>query len=299
MPLPILYNWCKDIVFHVLTHMKIENASNIFNETYVHEISQEKRKLGISNNLPSQLDNLTDYYIAHFERLSIINFIPFMINSFEELTKTLANWSSFTEEDKKNFINDFVALLEQESDFYEMYWYQKNALMLDRKLIVEKNLYSKIDLFNCLFDYYTHYKHKDICISLSYSMGQNGRCMGNATSQLVAVPFPFKQEDEDNTFFMTLHELTHPCTDSLIGSSISMKDGSHALTENIVMVADYELIKALSPTLVKDYFNWICNKSGNSSVQLDEQMFYSIFIIPQKIKEGLTLRLKEILDCSK
>lgn len=42
MNLSILYAWHVDIVFHVLTHMKVENASNIFNEEYVKEIMQEK-----------------------------------------------------------------------------------------------------------------------------------------------------------------------------------------------------------------------------------------------------------------
>lgn len=92
MDLPILYAWHKDIVFHVLTHMKVDNASNIFNEVYVQEIRQEKKRLGITDDLIGHIEALTDYYIKNFERLSIINFIPFITNSFEELIQTIVNW---------------------------------------------------------------------------------------------------------------------------------------------------------------------------------------------------------------
>lgn len=299
MKLPILYTWHRDIVFHVLTHMKVENASNIFNETYVEEVKQEKKRLGFTDNLLDQLENLIDYYMKHFERLAIINFIPFMTNSFEELTETLVNWVSFTEEDKRNFVNNFVAVLEEERAFYQMYWCQKDNLLKNRKIVVEKNLNDRLSLFKCLFEYYKQRQNKKVQLLLSYSMGQNGRGIGNNNTQLAAIPFPIKAEDEENTFFITLHELTHSCTDDLVGEYISMKDESHALTENVVMIADYELIKEINPRLVESYFKWICNKSGNPTVQLDEQMFHNIFVIPPKIKDEIKIRIEEILKCVK
>lgn len=298
MDLPILYAWHKDIVFHVLTHMKVDNVSNIFNEVYVQEIRQEKKRLGITDDLIGHIEALTDYYIKNFERLSIINFIPFITNSFEELTQTIVNWGSFTEADKGNFINNFIAILEKERVFYRAYWHQKDNILKYRKDIVEKNLNDRLMLFKCLFDYYKQCKHMKVEVLLSYSMGQNGRGSCNQNSQLVALPFPFDENNEEDTFFMALHELTHPCTDNLVGEGkdISMKDGSHALTENIVMIADYEIIKEVNPILVESYFKWICNKSGNPTVQLDEDMFYNVFVIPAQIKEGLKERIREIVQ---
>lgn len=296
MDLPILYAWYKDIIFHVLTHMKVDNASNIFNEIYVQEIGQEKKRLGITEDLIGRIEALTDYYMEHFERLAVINFIPFITNSFEELTQTIINWGSFTEEDKVNFINEFITILEEESAFYHGYWHQKDNMLKHRKSIVEKNLNDKLMLFKCMFDYYKQCKHMKVEVLLSYSMGQNGRGSSNQNAQLVALPFPFDENNEEDTFFMALHELTHPCTDDLVGKDISMKDGSHALTENIVMIADYEIIKKVNPILVESYFKWICNKSGNPTVQLDEDMFYNVFVIPIHIKEELKERIKEIVE---
>lgn len=126
-------------------------------------------------------------------------------------------------------------------------------------------------------------------------MGQNGRGSGNQNSLLVALPFPLNENDEEDAFFMAIHELTHFCTDDLVGEDISMKDGSHALTENIVMIADYELIKGVNPALVAGYLKWICNKSGNPTMQLDEDMLYKIFIIPAQIKNELKIRIGEIV----
>lgn len=297
MNLPILYAWHTDIVFHVLTHMKVENASNIFNEAYVQEIMQEKERLGITSNLIVQLEDLTDYYMKHFERLSIINFIPFITNSFEELVQTIVSWSEFRDEDKRNFINDFVTILEKEKAFYHKYWYQKDNILKNRKIIVEKNLNDRLILFKCLFEYYKQCKHAKVEILLSYSIGQNGRGSINQNSLLAALPFPVNENDEEDTFFMALHELTHPCTDNLVGEDkdISMKDGSHDLTENLVMIADYELIKEVYPALVENYFKWICNKAGKPTAQLDEDVLYNIFIIPAEIKNELKKRIGEIV----
>ena len=298
MDLPILYAWYKDIVFHVLTHMKVKNASNVFNDIYVQEIRQEKKRFGITDDLIGRLEALTDYYMKHFERLATINFIPFITNSFEELTQTIISWGSFTEEDKVNFINDFITILEEERAFYYGYWHQKDNMLKHRKDIVEKNLNDRLTLFKCLFDYYKKYKHMEVEVLLSYSMGQNGRGSSNQKFHLVALPFPFNENNEEDTFFMALHELTHPCTDNLVGEykDISMKDGSHDLTENIVMIADYEIIRAVNPILAESYFKWICNKSGNSTVKLDEDMFYNIFIIPAEIKNALKKRIREIVE---
>lgn len=295
MDLPILYTWHTDIVFHVLTHMKVGNASNIFNRAYVEEIRKEKERLGIQDGLIGELENLTDYYMKHFESLTIINFIPFMVNDFEELIQTIAHWSTFTEEDRRNFINDFLAILENEKVFYRQYWQEKDNGLKCRKTVIEKSLNDRFALFQCLFNYYKQHKHMEVKILLSYSMGQNGRGMGIHDAQIVAVPFPIDEKSETDTFFMVLHELTHPCTDYLVGDYISMGDGSHALTENIVMIADYEIIKKVSPTLIEDYFKWICNKSGNPNVNLDEDTFYNSFAIPLGIKDALEECIREIV----
>ena len=97
---------------------------------------------------------------------------------------------------------------------------------------------------------------------------------------------------------MSLHELTHPCTDDLVGTSICMEDGSHALTENIVMLADYYLIKEIAPELVDRYFKWIYNKASNPNIQLDENMLKRVFPITKELDELLNKQIKEVVAYS-
>lgn len=295
MNLPINYAWDKDIIFHILSHMKVDNASNLFNPGYVKEINYEKETIGIKENRIDKINNLNKYYLDNFDRLSIINFIPLKTKSYEELTRTIIDWGTFTDEDRREFINSFIAILDEEKTFYERYWIQKDDALKDRKTIAENNLMNKLEQFECIFKYYKQHLNKQVNIILSYSIWQNGRACNNQDSLVVAIPFPIHKYEDEGAFFMALHELTHPCTDDLAGECISMKDGSHALTENIVMVADYELIKEVSPVLVESYFRWITNKYGRSDVKLDEDMLYSIFEIPADIKDRLIARIQQIV----
>ena len=295
MNLPIKYAWDKDIIFHILNHMKVDNASDLFNPAYVKEINYQKETMGIKESLIDQISIMNKYYLDYFDKLSIINFIPLKTNSYKELTKTIVDWGTFTDEDRREFINSFLAILDQEKTFYQRYWIRKDNALKDRKTIVEKNLEFRLEQLECIFFYYKQHLDKQVNIILSYSIWQNGRACNNQDSLIVAIPFPIHKYEEEGAFFTALHELTHPCTDNLVGECISMKDGSHALTENIVMIADYELIKEVSPDSVESYFRWIANKYGRSDVKLDENMLYRIFEIPADIKDRLIARIQQIV----
>lgn len=295
MKLFVQYAWHVDIVFHVLTHMKVDNASNLFNAEYVEDIRKEKERQGIADTLLNQVGNITDYYIKHFDRLAVINFVPFITYSLGELSEKLLSMPYFTDGDKASFINPFMDILEEEKTFYQAYWYEQNERIGDRKAVVEAWLGDRLGTFKCIFDYYKQQYNKEVRLFLSYSMGQNGRGVDQNDNHLVAIPFPLEESETTNSFFMTLHELTHPCTDDLVGSNISMEDGSHALTENVVMLADYYLIKAVQPALVEDYFKWICTKCGQPDVHIDEGILCEIFSIPQVLEEKLKTRIREIV----
>ena len=45
--------------------------------------------------------------------------------------------------------------------------------------------------------------------------------------------------------FILLHEYTHKITDKLLNAEINMHDGSHDLTENMIILFAYYFIKAL------------------------------------------------------
>jgi hypothetical protein len=125
-------------------------------------------------------------------------------------------------------------------------------------------LNDKFNKYECLFKYF----NKKAKVYFSYSITANGRGIGSNTHFIAAVPFPQKKHTDEDCFFITLHEFTHQFTDCLINSNISMNNNTHALSENIVIFADYYLLKMIDETKIDMYFNWICKISGHF-------MFYS------------------------
>lgn len=69
-----------DLIFHIFAHMKVNNASDTYDEAYVTKMEKElSRKTVI-------LESVTAYYCANFERLAFVNFLPyFMARSVDEV----------------------------------------------------------------------------------------------------------------------------------------------------------------------------------------------------------------------
>lgn len=179
--------------------------------------------------------------------------------------------------------------MERESVFYFEYWQNKYDSLLYQRQIVESNLKKELNKYSRIFEYYD----KSALVYLSISVTKNGRGFNGINSYFSAItPFPKTENDFDNTFFTLLHEFTHQFTDDLLKTNINMIDGSHDISENIVIVADYYLIKSIDCFAVEKYLNWLAKKSGNENFELNELNFFELF----KISDSLDSNLKNLIN---
>ncbi len=61
-----------DLIYHILAHIKVNNASDLYSSTYVKKMAKLQRNATLV--VP---DKLIEYYNQNFDKLGIINFIPF------------------------------------------------------------------------------------------------------------------------------------------------------------------------------------------------------------------------------
>lgn len=119
MKVEFLYPKYYDLVFHVLAYFKVNNASNLYDENYIKKIEDEKN---ISNDIFTAVSSLENYYNENFERLMLINFLPYYCNDFNEMKTSFLTCNRFTQEDIHYFIKPFLELLDNESLFFFGYW---------------------------------------------------------------------------------------------------------------------------------------------------------------------------------
>ena len=105
-----------DLVFHVLAHMRVQNPSDLFSPVYIQNM-QPVRKLA-SFDLSAEIKRLEDGYNRDFQRLGIINFLPFFCEDLPELESLLLQRSSFTQDDLRCFVRPFIDILEREAAVY-------------------------------------------------------------------------------------------------------------------------------------------------------------------------------------
>ncbi len=152
MNIDIKYSKHIDLVFHVLAYMRVNNASDCFEQSYIDIMKKEKTNFDF--DLLAEIKALEKYYNDNFERVILINFLPFYSNSFDELKKTFLSCTYFTDADKNIFIKPFISLLEKESIFYFEYWQNKYDSMLYQRQLIESNLKKELNKYSCMFDYY-------------------------------------------------------------------------------------------------------------------------------------------------
>ena len=279
-----------DLLFHVLAHIHVNNASDLFSQKYIDTIQKEKHLGDI--DLSNEVKPLEQYYNNNFERLAMINFFPFYSNNLNELKQILLSYDEFNKDDIHEFIIPFVNLLEREAIFYFDHWESKYKIIYDRRKIVESQTERMLKKYQCIFSYF----NKSALVYFSISITRNGRGFNGIKNNFSAVvPFPTKQHDIQNSFFTLLHEYTHQFTDQLLNTNINMQDGSHNMSENIVMLFDYYLIKAVHSTDIEAYINWLSKISGNDDVKISETEFLAIFNVPDEINKDILNLLDTIL----
>ncbi len=99
----------------------------------------------------------------------------------------------------------------------------------------------------------------------------------------------------DNTFFVLLHEYTHHITDNLI-QNINMRDTTHDISENVVILTDYYLVKSITPSEITDYFKWLASISGHNNRLLSESEFLSMFQVDESINTQMMELITHILN---
>ncbi|NLC68809.1 MAG: hypothetical protein GX754_08560 [Clostridiaceae bacterium] len=290
MEVKFKYSKYIDLVFHVLAHMHVNNASDLFSQKYIGTIQKEKHPGDV--DLPTEIRPLEQYYNNNFERLGMINFLPFYSDSLNELKQILFNYNGFNKDDINEFVTPFIDLLEREATFYYEYWEKQHKTLHDRINVVESQMERLLKNYKCIFDYYK----KSALVYFSISITRNGRGFSGIKNYFSAViPFPTKQQEFVNSFFTLLHEYTHQFTDRLLNTNISMQDGSHNMSENIVMLFDYHLIKAVNSTHKEAYINRLAKLSGNDGVKITETGILKIFDVPREINNNILDLLGTIL----
>lgn len=286
MMIEFKYSVVQDLMYHILAHMKVENDSNLYSEAYIDSIN--KIKNGKYDSIKETMLHLSNYYNDNFERLAIINFMPLICSSVQELICAIENYYDFTNKDKKEFIFPLIQLIKSENKFYEEYWNK----LYDTTLMLRKDfeLWAKNEMskYEVLFTYFDKFAE----VRMSYSLTNNGRGCKNDSSFNAVVPFPFKESNYKNVFYQILHEYTHQFTDEFVSENIRVDDGTHDIAEKVVILFDYYLIKKLNKEDTDSYLKWI-GKLANVD-NCDETLFLSIFKIDDNIKKNLLELLEKL-----
>ena len=281
------YSVVQDLMYHILAHMKVENASNLYSETYIDNVN--KIKNGRYDSITEVVSHLSNYYNENFERLGVINFLPFEHSSVQGLIGAIENYYGFTETDKEKFIFPLNQLLKSEFEFYEDYWNK----LYDTTSICRKEFESwiknEMSKYETLFSYF----NKFAVVGMSYSLTNNGRGYGGESSFNAVVPFAFDGSKYKNIFYQILHEYTHQFTDKLLGENIRMDDGTHDISEKAVILFDYYLIKKLYKEDTDSYLKWIGSLANIDNC--DEYLFLSVYKINDGIKEKLLELVEKII----
>lgn len=278
-----------DLVFHVLAHMRVQNPSDLFSPVYIQNI-QPVRKLA-SFDLSAEIKRLEDGYNRDFQRLGIINFLPFFCEDLPELESLLLQRSSFTQDDLRCFVRPFIDILEREAAVYLPYWRDRHRAQADWIRQVEQELRLQLTTYAPVFQYFQ--KMPAVCLSMSLT--RNGRGYTDLSGRFAAAaPLPQREEDIPNAFFTLLHEFTHQFTDDLLEMDINMRDGSHNLAENAVIVTDCELVEAIAPASLTAYLLWLGSLSGHDTA-LPRYRLLEIFPLPPALYAEIRRLLDNIL----
>lgn len=274
MRISFKYSLISDLVFHVLASMHVNNASNLYSRKYIESFIPS-----IESGLLHKVSKIENYYNDNFERLCMINFLPIYCNNLESLSGALLSYDRFSDEDIQKFIKPFISILEDEFEKYTNFWESKNQKLSAQKSECEKYISERLNDYKNIFDYFG--KNADVYFSLSLTC--NGRGVYSADSFSAIVPYPLMQKERADCFFQLFHEYTHQFTDKLLNTNINMTDGSHDLSEKLVILADYFIFKRTNEEIANTYLSWIAKNSGIENDKIDESIFLNVFNVPTEL----------------
>jgi hypothetical protein len=269
-----------DLIFHVLAYFKVNNASDLYDERYIKKMEAEKKDFVY--DIKPVANSLQGYYNENFERLMLINFLPYYCNDYNEMKNNFLACDRFTQDDLQLFIKPFIEMLDNESQFFFGYWETLNKKYESAKRSTENYFTEKLKKYLCVFDYF----RKPCKVLFSFIITQNGRGFYSDTHFAALIRFPENEAAFNFSFIQLLHEYTHSFTDGLLNRNINMKDGSHSLSENVAIAADYFLIKSIDENFIPKYFDWVGN----------EQKLLSLINFDEDLKAELMKLINNILD---
>lgn len=284
-----MYSYVLDLVYHMLAHMPVNNPSNLYSEEYIVKIREAKS--GQFEDITEAMGQLAEYYNAHFDRLMMVNFLGFGCPDLNVLKYAMEQHPYFTAEDKDCFLYPFWDLLQKEALFYESYWKDMYDRSETARVRLEDYLTKEWEKYKVLGSYF----HKNRAIAgISYSMTCNGRGLGHYDAFSAIVPFVEEEKEYKMTFLQLLHEYTHQFTDGMLQQNINMEDGSHTLSEYVVMIFDYYLIKALCPEDLADYLCYMSQCITGEEKPISEELLFSELELPTQWHEKLQQLVKDI-----
>ena len=158
-----------DLIFHVLAYLKVNNASNLYDEHYIEKMKREKA--GFTYDMKPVIDSLQNYYNENFERLMLINFLPYYCNDYDEMKNNFLACSGFKQNDLHFFIKPFIEILDNESEFFFGYWEALNKKYDSLKQATQNYFTKQLGKYLFIFDYF----RKPCKVLFSFIITQNGR----------------------------------------------------------------------------------------------------------------------------
>lgn len=240
-----------DLIFHIFAHMKVDNASDLYDEAYVVSVEKE---LGRKTVIP---EYVVDYYCANFERLAFINFLPyFMVKNMDELCYMISHAGMTTDEDYTSFIDPFCNVIRDIAMDYIKYRNRKETEQAPAFEELQNYISKQSLVMERFFDRLSDHTKMNLKVVISDGMRKNGRAAGIGDCFVVTLPAPSENYSVKEIFMQLVHECTHTFTDQLL-DSINMEDGSHDIAEYQVMLFDLWLLQRDCCELCDDYIKWL------------------------------------------
>lgn len=244
-------NYYVDLIFHLFAHMKVNNASDIYDETYIADM---KNALVKETVIP---ETVTAYYCEHFERLAFVNFLPyFMVKNIDEMKYMICNAGIATDEDNNNFVYPFCSVIDDISDSYLKYWDSMRYAQIAAFEELNQCFDKQEGLLQHFFESLKLKTGMTPKVFISESLRSNGRAMQMGEACVVILPAPSEKYSSQDIFMQLVHECIHMLTDPLL-ESIRMDDGSHDIAEYQVILYELWLFERDNPDLCREYINWI------------------------------------------
>lgn len=244
-----------DLIFHIFAHVKVDNASDIYDEAYIASVEKE---LGRKTVIP---ESVTAYYCENFERLAFVNFLPyFMAKSADEVCFMIRQVGMTTEEDVEKFIDPFCDVIKELSADYVEYWERKAKERQASYEELKSYVNEQTLVMSRFFENLRGMTNTKLMVIISESLRCNGRATIMGDTCIVTLPMPSEQYSMPQIFMQLVHECTHMLTDPLL-DSIRMDDGSHDVAEYQVMLFDLWLFERDSMELREEYVKWLSQET--------------------------------------